>query len=195
MEQPSWLLESGTPVPTDVILLPGPSLGGLCYFKSTVTPARQLLPPSPGSGGHLCLSWPPPVCPLTRATVCSEPSVPTLRWGLCPRPPRLLRELVEADQPSQVRRGPQSREVPQPQSRRDWGAKPLASVPCPHPGHSLQDPRGQAQLSPLGSAPPPRQGPGGVGRPDQDSGDGRVWVSKFILGQGSPCPSLWWEEG
>lgn len=31
--------------------------------------------------------------------------------------------------------------------------------------------------------------------PDQDSEDGRMWVSKFILGQGSPCPSLWWEGG
>ena len=31
--------------------------------------------------------------------------------------------------------------------------------------------------------------------PDKDSGDGRMWVSQFILGQGSPCPSFWWEGG
>lgn len=41
---------------------------------------------------------------------------------------------------------------------------------------------------------PPRVQGEWVG-PDQDSGDGRMWVSKFILGQGSPCPSLWWEGG
>lgn len=36
----------------------------------------------------------------------SEHSVQTLRWGLCPRPPCLLRELVETDQSSQVLKGP-----------------------------------------------------------------------------------------
>lgn len=182
---------------TDVILLPDPSSGGLCYCKCpTVTPARQLLPPSPGSGGHLCLSWPPAVCPLARATVCSEPSVSTLRWGLCSRPPCLLRELVETDQPSQVRRGPRSREVPQPQSRRGWRAKPLASAPCPHPGPQLASPQGAGTAGSPGLCPatPPRV-QGEWAGPDQDSGDGRMWVSKFILGQGSPCPSLWWEGG
>lgn len=186
-----------TPVSTDVILLPDPSSGGLCYCKCpTVTPARQLLPPSPGSGGHLCLSWPPAVCPLARATVCSEPSVSTLRWGLCSRPPCLPRELVETDQPSQVRRGPQSREVPQPQSRRGWRAKPLASAPCPHPGPQLASPQGAGTAGSPGLCPatPPRV-QGEWAGPDQDSGDGRMWVSKFILGQGSPCPSLWWEGG